>query len=257
MRGLIGWLLLLPLIFAFWLTMKIANACVQRGDSWRLLGILSSLVIGGSCAFVGWGLGPEQGFIIGWITLIGGGLIALLGTWTALVGTREENGISEIEKRIRNDPLDRSAWLLLSDLYFKEQRYKDLENALKMSLKADAAKLGRQYSITYMQLGKIYLAALSVSVRGKGIPILGYIPSNVNAETLGYSIEELCELAKENLSKAYEMDKKAGIEEFLEELDLALNAVSVLSVEAFEKFDRYQEEEREKEEEESGKDEWA
>lgn len=157
--------------------------------------------------------------------------------------------ISDNEKRVRNDPLDRLAWLSLSDLYLKEQRYKDMENALKMSLKADAAKLGRQYSLTYVQLGKIYLAALSVSVRGKGIPILGYFPSNVNAETLGYSIEQLRELAKENLSKAYKMDKKAGFKEGdLKELELALKAAGALSVEAFEEFDRYKEQKRQQEE---------
>ncbi len=153
--------------------------------------------------------------------------------------------ISENEKRIRNDPLDRLAWMSLSDLYLKEQKYRDMENALKMSLKADAAKLGRQYWLTYVQLGKIYLAALSVYVRGKGIPILGYFPSNVNAETLGYSIEQLRELAKENLSKAYEMDKKAGFKEGdLKELALTLKAADALSAEAFEEFDRYKEQER-------------
>ncbi len=109
--------------------------------------------------------------------------------------------ISEKEKRIRKDPLDRQAWISLTLLYYQEGRYKDMENGLKMSLQADAAKLGFQYSSTYEELGKIYLAALSVSLRGKGIPILGYIPSNVTAESLDYNSEKLRELAKENLKK--------------------------------------------------------
>jgi len=96
MRGFIGWLLLLPLVFAFWLTMTIANACAKRESGpWRLLGVLASLAIGGICAIVGWALGPEEGLVIGWIVLIGGGLITVLGMWTALVGTKEEIELRE------------------------------------------------------------------------------------------------------------------------------------------------------------------
>ena len=116
MRGVIGWLLLLPLILAFWLTMTIANACAKReSGSWRLLGVLTSLAIGSICIFVGYGFAIE-GFtevvaggyqivkypVIGWISMVGGGIIALLGTWTALVGTREEielrEDMEEVEK---------------------------------------------------------------------------------------------------------------------------------------------------------------
>jgi len=142
--------------------------------------------------------------------------------------------ISNLEKKVRKDSLDRSAWSSLSDLYLKEQRYKDAENALKMILKADAAKLGEQSPFTYRQLAEIYLAALSVSIRGKGIRILGYIPSNATAEALGYSIQALRELAKENLIKADWAFKKEG-------RDLALKAANTLTVEAFEEFDRYKE----------------
>ncbi len=108
MRGCLGWLLLLPLAFAFWLAMTVANACVKKGGLWRLLGVLASLVIGGICIQVGYWLAIE-GFtewrgleayqvtypILGWISMIGGGLIAILGTWTALVGTKEETGLRE------------------------------------------------------------------------------------------------------------------------------------------------------------------
>jgi tetratricopeptide (TPR) repeat protein len=163
---------------------------------------------------------------------------------------KEEQGkilrrISDAEAAVRKDPLDRLAWLSLPFLYYQEQRYKDMENALKMQLKIK----GGPYSSTYRELGKTYLAALSVSVRGKGIPILGYVPSNVTAEILGYSVEELRELAKENLSKAYEMDKKAGFKEGdLKELELALKAACTPSVEVFEELDRYKERERQEDE---------
>ena len=116
MRGLLAWLLLLPLIFAFWLTMKIANACARReSGAWRLLGVLASLVIGGICIQVGYWFAIE-GFteweaggyqivkypVLGWIGMIGGGIIALLGTWTSLVGTRQE-----IELRKDMEKLDK------------------------------------------------------------------------------------------------------------------------------------------------------
>lgn len=154
--------------------------------------------------------------------------------------------IAIAESDIRKDPMHRSAWSLLELLYYEEQRYKDMETALKMSLKIDAA---RPYSITYKLLGNLYLAALSVSLRGKGIGIFFYTPSNVTSEALGYDIEELRALAKESFSKAYEMEKKAGYkEEDLRELELALKAVGTLSVEAFEEFDRYKELERQQEE---------
>jgi hypothetical protein len=99
-----GWFLLLPLSLAALVAMAIANACANRGrGSWRFLGVLSSLIIGGICVLVGYWFGIE-GFteweglsyrqvtypVLGWIIMIGGGFIAILGTWTAIVGTKEE-----------------------------------------------------------------------------------------------------------------------------------------------------------------------
>ena len=96
MRGLIGWLFLLPLAFAFWLTITIANGCARReSGSWRFLGVLSSLIIGGICIQVGYWFTEEGMTILGWIDMIGGGSMALLGTWTALVGTRKEIELRE------------------------------------------------------------------------------------------------------------------------------------------------------------------
>ena len=108
-----GWLLLLPLALSFWLAIIIANACVKRG--WRFLGILASLIIGGINILVGYWFGIEgfietQGLesyivtypVLGWILMIGGGLIAALGTWTALAATKEE-----IEVREEMEKLDK------------------------------------------------------------------------------------------------------------------------------------------------------
>jgi hypothetical protein len=94
-RVWIGWLLLLPLAFAFWLTITIAGGCAHKGGGlWRLLGILASFVIGGVCGAVGYSLSTEAVSIFGWIMLIGGGLMAILGTWTTLLKTKE----TELEK---------------------------------------------------------------------------------------------------------------------------------------------------------------
>ncbi len=159
--------------------------------------------------------------------------------------------ISAYEKRIKDDPLDMAALGFLQSLYYEEQRYKDLENVLKMSLRADTSN----WWFNNQQLGKTYLAALSVSIRGKGIPIWGWEPSNVAPEALGYTIEELRTQAKENLGKAYEMMKEAGFEgEELKELEIAIKATNTLSTETFEEFDRFKDEEKQREEEEMQKD---
>ena len=179
--------------------------------------------------------------------------------------------IAYYEAIVRKDPSDRDAWFSLSEWYFDEQRYKDMENALKMAVeKIDEARPGGAYSLSYRKLGLTYLAALSVSIRGKGITVFIRLPWNVmtaetseyttkellqlakrnmklTTEALGYSTNQLRELAKENLSKAYEMDKKAGNKTFLREMDLALNAANTLSIEAFEELDKYQEREKDDE----------
>ena len=101
MRGCLGWFLLLPLVGAFGLTVWVVRACVQKGGFWRLVGVLASLVIGGICIVVGWMLGPEEGWIIGWIAIIAGGLIAAIGTWSALFGMKEEMERTELEELTR------------------------------------------------------------------------------------------------------------------------------------------------------------
>ncbi len=101
MGGFLGLLLLLPLVGAFGFVVLIVRACVKGGGLWRLLGVLVSLAIGGACVLVGYWVGIE-GFrelvglayrqvtypVWGWFLMIGGGLIALIGTWSALFGVR-------------------------------------------------------------------------------------------------------------------------------------------------------------------------
>ncbi len=159
--------------------------------------------------------------------------------------------ISVNKNLLKKDQLNRDALISLAELFCKEQKYEDMENVLKMQLKADESKLGFQYWSTYLQLGEIYLAALSTSMRGKGIRIWGDIlPSNVKPDLLNYAVDQLGTLAIDNLSKAYELLKKAGFKDkdpWIEQVELAIKAASTLTVEAFEEFDRYDEQQREQE----------
>lgn len=99
--GCLVWFLLLPLVGAFWLAVIIANVCAKKGGGlWRLLGVVVSVVIGGVCVQVGYWYAEEVNTILGWIIMIGGGLIAILGTWTALVGTKEEVELREEMKKL-------------------------------------------------------------------------------------------------------------------------------------------------------------
>jgi len=95
--------MLLPLAGAAWLVVTIVNACVKKGRLWQWLGALVSLLIGGIIIWLGYTLSFE-GFpewrglvqyqvtypVLGWIWMIGGGLLALLGTWVALSRTKED-----------------------------------------------------------------------------------------------------------------------------------------------------------------------
>ena len=108
-----GWLALLLVAGVAALAVVIANACVKR--DWRLLGVLSSFIIGGISVYTGYSFGFEGSTevrsdgiytitypVIGWVGMIGGGLIALLGTWTSLVATKED-----IEQREHSEYLEK------------------------------------------------------------------------------------------------------------------------------------------------------
>lgn len=93
MRGCLGWLILMPIVVAFWLAVVIASACGKKGNSWRFLGILSSILIGG--VFAGFAhllfSGEDGTTLLQWIGIIAGGLIVLLGIWTALMTPPEKS----------------------------------------------------------------------------------------------------------------------------------------------------------------------
>ncbi len=54
-----GWLMLVPLAIAAFLTLFVSSTCYSRGATWRLLGILFSLAIGSICIYVGYAMGFE------------------------------------------------------------------------------------------------------------------------------------------------------------------------------------------------------
>jgi hypothetical protein len=109
MKGLLGFLLLLPTIFAymlhlsllilvFSLPMRVSDLCSEKGGLYRLLGALVSVIVGGISIRLGYWFGIE-GFtawelrghqvmypIIGWIYMVVGGLIAVIGIWWAIKG---------------------------------------------------------------------------------------------------------------------------------------------------------------------------
>jgi hypothetical protein len=103
--------MLIPFVGAFWITIQTANFCVKKGI--RLVGIFSSLALGGFCTMLGyWGafVGYEEtrtnGIyqvtfpVWGWIGLVGGAVIALFGIWTSLAGNKEEIELREEAENI-------------------------------------------------------------------------------------------------------------------------------------------------------------
>ena len=154
--------------------------------------------------------------------------------------------VSYYEKRTRDKPRDFIAWSQLARLYMEDGRYKDMENALKKVLEVEIEPLDCKH------LGMSYLAALSNSIRGKRIPILGNTPSSITADSLGYTSEEVRTLARENLRKACELYKNAGYfgEESIKELELAYKAADECSDRAFEEYEKFKAEQQIKEDKE-------
>ena len=81
MRVWIGWLILLPFAGAWWLTIKIVDACIKKSDALRPWGIIISLLVGGASIYAGYFIGP----IVGWVIMGAGGLVAIIGVWRSLV----------------------------------------------------------------------------------------------------------------------------------------------------------------------------
>lgn len=139
--------------------------------------------------------------------------------------------ISENEVRVRADPQASPIWWrTLAEDYEEEGRFKEMESALVREVESSS---GPRYS--HMYLGKAYLAAMSNTMRGKGLPIWGFSPSAVTAESLGYTTEMLQSLAVTNLSKI----ELRTEDSFVEEMKLALNVAEAPSDQTFGEYDRW------------------
>ncbi len=87
MRGCLGWIFLMPIVGAFVIAIVAARTCGNRGGLWRLVGVLIPLALGGIVAgfthLFFYGIdGPT---LMWWIGIVSGGLMALLGIWTAIM----------------------------------------------------------------------------------------------------------------------------------------------------------------------------
>jgi hypothetical protein len=92
MKGCLGWFILMPIVGTFWLTVTIASACAKKDGAWRLLGMFSSLVIGGMAMGLTHILfsGENGSKVLWWIGMTVGGLITLTGIWTAVMQAPEK-----------------------------------------------------------------------------------------------------------------------------------------------------------------------
>ena len=95
MRFIIGLLILLPFAGAWWLTIKIVDACIKKSDALRPLGIVVSLLVGGGSIYAGYFIGP----IVGWLIMGAGGLVAIGGVFRSLGATKENIEEEELEKK--------------------------------------------------------------------------------------------------------------------------------------------------------------
>ena len=127
---------------------------------------------------------------------------------------------------------------------FEAGRYKELETEVKRNLQSLMSNPVLPDSLqlpSYFMLGTLYLAALSHEVRGVGIPQWAGLTNPVTAESLGYEVEELRNLAIDTLNalRFLELVSQNGPGGFgrLLNVQLALKAEDTMSVEAFEEFD--------------------
>lgn len=94
MRIWMGWLILLPFAAAWWLTIKIVDACIKKGGPMRILGVIVSFLVGGSSIAAGYFIGP----IVGWVIMGMGGLVVVIGTWRSVAITKPQVEHEELEE---------------------------------------------------------------------------------------------------------------------------------------------------------------
>ncbi|MBT4511123.1 MAG: hypothetical protein HOC20_02765 [Chloroflexi bacterium] len=114
-----GWVIpvfYIQLLLAAILAAKSNFACVKRGNAWRWAAFINSLIICAVFAGIGFDFvfddlkleastGAEQA-VLGWLCIVGGFLIACLGSWISFTGNKrtEDNQktVSKITQEIQS-----------------------------------------------------------------------------------------------------------------------------------------------------------
>ncbi len=125
MAGCLGWLILLPFAGAIWLAYKIVDACIKKGGSMRLLGILVCLVVGGGSIVGGYFIGP----IVGWFIMAIGGLLVVVGVWRSLAITKEDVELEELTEKLDKERKEET-WRTVKEMareMLAQDRIDDLE----------------------------------------------------------------------------------------------------------------------------------
>ncbi len=99
MSGCIGWLILMPFVGVWWLTIKAVDACIKKSNTLRPVGIIISLLVGAGSIYAGYSIGP----IVGWFIMACGGFIAVLGVWRSMVVTREYMEAEKLEEKLEKE----------------------------------------------------------------------------------------------------------------------------------------------------------
>lgn len=244
----------------------IVSYAERGGTGRRLVASLGVLIVSGSVVFMGYQLlfAGVDGItfpVAGVAAMVVGSLIGIVGLFSCLVSEspklpgdpvweaearkRRVRQISRLEKELRKSPQDtRSLSKLssLSDLYSAEKQFSKMEQAIKRHNELTLSLLGFEHSWNYVVLGGIYLAALSTSMRGTGIPIYGYKPygDNLTPAELGYTTEQVQSLAVKHLTKAYELMRQEDFSKennrVLEGVELARKVALDPSPKAFEEY---------------------
>jgi tetratricopeptide (TPR) repeat protein len=132
--------------------------------------------------------------------------------------------ISRYEKQVKKGTASAHSCWEAARCYEELGRFKDEETAIKKACELEPAR--SQY---YEDLGRIYLAALSNTIRAKAIPAIWTNPSDITVKSLELATERVYSLAKENLDKAYSLAKGQNAAEFfLQKLREALDYLQEL-----------------------------
>lgn len=149
--------------------------------------------------------------------------------------------IAYFESRAEKDPEDPIPWGILAVSYEQLGRYRDTERALQMGARLEKLKYPNIKTADYLatsELGTLYTAALSSSIRGKGLAVWGNRVSEVTPEALGYTFEQTRELAQQHLSRAWHVARDTGLASLgTLKLKLALEAANTLAISDFESYD--------------------